>query len=164
MLLTDAIKKAEEDEYVKKLVSEGYFLCSGFTSLKQGKISEWILHFYSPKNKKVVDCFVGEPDLSVVLGEETPAIKEMQKLDIKSIKISSEKALDIAKQEFKKTASSTLITLHTKEKTLWTVNMITLDMNVHSFDIDSVSGKILDKKTVSLIKTFDTDSKYDNKS
>ena len=164
MLLLDAIEKAENDEHVKSLASDGYFLCSGFASLKSGSINEWILHYYSPKNRKVVDCFVGQADNAVTVGEETPAVKEMHKIDKSSIKITVDKALDTVKKAFRGKASSILIVLHKKQTLVWTINMITLDMTVNSFDVDAASGKILDRKTVSLIKKFDIDSKYETKS
>lgn len=148
MLLMDAIKKAESDKLVKKL-SKDHFLCSAFAFIRDGIVKEWTLHFFSPKEKKMVDCLVSD---TVTIGEETPAIKDMQELNTKKIKISSEKALKIVKREFDKKTITSMISLRKKKKITWTVNMITQDMMATSFDIDAMTGKIIERKEESLIR------------
>ena len=149
MLLMDAIRKAENDKLVKKL-SRDHFLCSAFAFIKDADVKEWTLHFFSPERKTMVDCFVSD---TVTIGEETPAIKDMQELDTCRIKISSERALEIVKKKFDKKAVSSMISLHKKEKIIWTVSMITQDMMVTSFDMDALTGKIIEKKEESLIRS-----------
>jgi len=147
MLLSDAIRKAEKDESIKKL-SKDHFLCSAFAFVKNGDVKEWILHFFSPKRKKMVDCFVSD---SVNIGEETPAIKDMQELDPKKVKVSSAQVLEIVKKRFDKKAVSSMISLHKKRKTIWTINMITQDMMVTKFDIDALNGEIINEEKKALI-------------
>ena len=149
MLLIDAIRKAENDKLVKKL-SKDHFLCSAFAFVRDGDVKEWILHFFSPERKKMVDCFVGN---SIIIGEETPAIKDMQELDTGKIKVSSERALKIVEKNFEKKIVSSMMSLHGKENIIWTVSMITQDMMITSFDIDAVTGEIIDKKEESLIRS-----------
>jgi uncharacterized membrane protein YkoI len=112
-------------------------------------VKEWTLHFYSPETKKIVDCFVAD---TVNIGEETPAIKEMQELDTSKIKISSKTALKTVNEEFDKKTISSMISLHKNEKIIWTVSMITQDMMATSFDIDAITGKIIEKREGSLLR------------
>ncbi len=148
MLLIDAIRKAEKDRLVRKL-SKNHFLCSAFAFIKDDSVNEWVLHYFSPESKKMVDCIVGS---AVNIGDETPAIKEMEKLDAKKVKVSSDRAIKIAGKGFEKKTVSSMISLHKKDKVVWTVSMITQDMIITSFDIDALTGKITDKKEESLLR------------
>jgi uncharacterized membrane protein YkoI len=148
MLLADAVRKAENDKLVKKL-SKDHFLCSAFAFIKDDDIKEWILHYFSPENKKMVDCFVSN---TVTIGDETPAIKDMKELNPGKIKITYKKAVTIIKKNFEKKIVSSMISLHQKEKIIWTVSMITQDMMITSFDLDAITGEIIEKKEESLIR------------
>ncbi len=150
LLLKEALEKAEKDLNVKKMMTEGYFLCSVFASV-QNSVNEWILHFYSSRTNKIVDCSVGE---SVLLGEETPAEKKFSKLEADKIKISAEQALEKAKKKFKGSAANTLMTLHKKKGMVWTINMIAPNMTATTYNIDAETGKLLSKDTTSLITTY----------
>jgi len=155
MNLNEAVERAERDEHVQQL--KGYFLCSSFATLNenQNNIKEWTLLYYSPSSKSVVDCFVSEKFVTV--GEETPAVNEIQKLELYNVKIDVSDALSIAEQRFKKKPLNILMSLHKKQinnkaYTVWTLAYITPDMSATSFDIDATSGKILKEERTSLIK------------
>ena len=148
MLLKDAVAKAKKDKMVKEL-SRDHILCSAFAFAKNDSVDEWTLHYYSPKTKQMVDCFVGK---SVTIGDETPAIKEMEELDVSSVKVSSDRAFKIAKKNFQKKEISSMLSLHKKKRITWSVSIITQDMMITRFDIDAISGKIIDKQEESLLR------------
>ena len=150
LLLTDAIEKAKKDPDVEKLMMDGYFLGSVFATAKDS-IKEWILHFYSSKKNKVIDCHVGDV---VALGEETDALKRMKKLSLDRLKITAETALDTAKEKFKGRTINILITLHRKESVVWTVNMISSALTATTYDIDAETGEIIDENVTSLITRY----------
>lgn len=155
MKLKEAAEKAGKNENVRKL--KGCFLSSGFACLSDDNktVNEWTILYYNTKRRTVVDCFVN--DRFVTVGEETPAIKDMQELDIDSVVISVEEALDIVDKHFKRKTINILISLHMKEfdgknLTVWTIGMIAPDISVTSFDIDANTGKILKEETTRLIR------------
>ncbi len=154
MNLLDAVEKVEHNENVRKL--RGYFLGSIFASIIESEeINEWTILYYNPHNKTVVDCFVSEKFVTV--GEETPAIKEMEELDLKNVNIGIETVLKTLEKKFKKKALNILISLHKKQfekeiKTVWTVAYVTPDMSAVSFDIDAASGDVLNEVTTHLLR------------
>ena len=150
MRVNDAIERTEKNEDVKKL--RGYFLCSCFACVKDknDKISEWTLLFYNPDKNAVLDCFVN--DKFVTIGDETPPISEIEKPDFKEVKTSIETAMETINKKFSKTTINVLITLHKKGSMVWTINMITADMNATTFDVDAKTGKITREETTSLIR------------
>ena len=154
MNLLDAVEKAEHNENVRKL--GGYFLGSIFASIVESEeLKEWTILYYNPQSKTVIDCFVS--DKFVTVGEETPAIKEMEELDLKNVKVGIETVLKTMEKRFKKKALNTLISLHKKHfeketKTVWTVAFVTPDMSAVSFDIDAASGNVLNEVTTHLLR------------
>ncbi|MFA4819345.1 MAG: PepSY domain-containing protein [Candidatus Aenigmatarchaeota archaeon] len=150
MELKEAIDRAESDEGVKKLTK--YFMCSCFVCIKdiKDKIDEWTLLFYNPEKELVIDCFVN--DKFVTLGEETPPLKEVKKPDFTEAHVTIKEALETVEKKFDKKTINVLITLHQKDTLVWTINMITPDMNATTFDIDAKTGNIVHEETTSLIR------------
>lgn len=155
MNLLDAVEKAEHNENVQKL--KGYFLGSVFASVSDtaDEVSEWTVLYYNPHTRSVVDCFVNENFVTV--GEETPAIKEIEELRMDDVKIGAEDAMAIVEKLFKGKAINILISLHEKEldnaaRTVWTIAFVTQAMSVTSYDIGASSGEIVKEETSSLIR------------
>lgn len=154
MKLEDAVKRAGANEGVQRLKTS--FLGSIFASLADSDdVKEWTLLYYNPRNRSVVDCFVSEKFVTV--GEETPAINEIQELDTKSIKVDVKNALKTAREKMPKKTVNILISLHVKDvdgkpRTVWTIGMVTPDISVTTFDIDADSGAVLKEETTSLIR------------
>lgn len=157
MEFSEALEIAESNDSVRKL--KGFFLGSGFASINTGKtneeIAEWTLLYYNPGKKTVIDCCVSEKMLTV--GEEMPALKEMEELDIGKVRMAFHEAMDVAAARIKKKALNILISLHMKDAggkkyAVWTIAFVTQDMSVTSVDIDSSSKKILKEETTRLIK------------
>jgi hypothetical protein len=154
MNLDDAVRRANANDQVQRL--KDFFLGSIFASLTEfTDVNEWTLLYYSPRTKTVVDCFVNEKFVTV--GEETPAINEMQELAMGEVNTTVDSALAIVKKQFKKKPINILISLHTKviEKksyTVWTIGLVTQDISVTSFDIDASNGAVLKEETTRLIR------------
>jgi hypothetical protein len=157
MNLDDAIRRAGANDQVQRL--KDFFLGSIFASLTEfSAVKEWTLLYYNPRTKTVVDCLVNEKFVTV--GEETPAINEMQRLQTDDVRVSVDKALSTVRSQFKKTAINILISLHNKEiekksYVVWTIGLVTQDIAVTSFDIDAASGAVLKEETTRLIRKLD---------
>lgn len=154
--MLEIIEKAMKDPKVQKLIKENFFLGSVFGSIQdkeldKGLVNEWILHFFNPKTQQVIDCFVND---SVIIGKETPAIKEMKKFDTKRLKTTFDQAFETVKNDFKNKPTNVLISLHTNKSNVlvWTINMITPDLMATSYDIDAETGALLEKKRVCLMR------------
>lgn len=154
MNLLEAMQKVEQNENVRKL--RGYYLGSVFSSIiEKQEITEWTFLYYNPTSKMVVDCFVAEN--LVTVGEETPAIKDMQELDLKKVKTGIEEAMETVKKKFNKSSLNTLISLHNKQfdketKTVWTIAFVTPEMSAISYDIDAGNGQVLNETTTNLLR------------
>ena len=145
----EAIEKAMKDGNVKKIIDDGFFLASAFSSLKKGKITEWILLFFNSKTKKTIDCYVTQ---NINLDEEMPAMKELTELNTEKIKISAEKAVETAKSKFSGSAISTLITITTKERVVISITFISAALQATIYDIDAENGEILREESANLAR------------
>lgn len=158
MELSEALDRAEKNENVQRL--KDFFLGSGFASINTDKqkdegIKEWTLLYYNPAKKSVVDCFVNEKFVTV--GEETPAINEVQELDVSKVKTTLQAALKTTSNSLKKKPLNILISLHMKDINnkhcaVWTIGFVTADMSVTSYDIDASNGKIAREETTRLLR------------
>ena len=145
-----AIERANANEEIKKL--SGYFLCSCFACIKQSKeeIKQWTLLYYNPDSRKVLDCFVN--DKFVTLGDETPPLAEIEKPDFEELKVTVEDALEKAAKDYRKSTLNVLITLHQKQRLVWTINLISGDMMATTVDVDAKTGEITRREETSLIR------------
>lgn len=143
MELEEALHKAAG--FIKEAGEKGYFLYSVFSSIKaaSGGIDEWVLHFYG--KGKALDCYVNEE----LVVEESQSLGEPVELDITKVKVTANKALETVGKN--KNAMTVLFSLHGNPP-VWTINFITASMSVTTFDVDAETGKIIRKKTVSILK------------
>ena len=149
MELQEAVERAMKDPKVTSL--RDYFIASVFSITDENKdIKSLTFLFYNPEGKKVRDCIVDGS--SVDLGEEQQAQKEMSPISVEAAKISIGEALGIARKHYSKKIINILVTLHMKEKLLWTITMIGADITATSYDIDAVDGQLLHEETTSLMK------------
>jgi hypothetical protein len=152
LLFSEALERAQGDENVKNL--NNYFLGSMFTSMDSETVEEWTLHFYNSKSNMIRNCVVSNSEIN--LQKEEPAIKEMNPLDIKEVKISLDEAIGIVKADYDEKHVQTLVTLHKKENVMWSINMISAAMIITTYSIDAETGEIKNKKTTSLIQRFNS--------
>jgi len=148
MQLKIAADRAASEEKIKKL--RGYFLGSCFACIKNKSdiVTEWTLLYYNASTGKAIDCFVN--DKFVTVSDETRTVNPVKEMDVGDVHIGIEKAIDIADGKFSKSTINILITLHFRERLVWTINMISADLNAITYDIDAASGKILREETTSL--------------
>jgi len=146
MDVKEAVENAEQNEDVKKLMNNT-ILCSCFSIQKNNLFIEWTLHYYNEKKKTITDVFVDSHGAFV--GEETPAMGTETRLNIADV-IPVEEAIELVKKKINNVIE-VLVTLHKKEKILWTINFITAGLEVYSFDIDALSKEIIVERRESLI-------------
>jgi hypothetical protein len=152
MNVLDAIEKAENNENIKTL--KDFVLGSAFACVKdKEEITQWTILFYNPRTKKVIDCFVNEK--FVTPGEETPALYETDELkeeDINKMKITVEKALEIAKEGVTKSIVNIMISLHKRDSILWSISIVATDMTALTIDINAETGDTIKKEETKLIR------------
>lgn len=153
MEVSEAIEKASNHSDIKAL--HGYFLGSCFAVAKKSddKIEDWTLMYYDSKTGKAVDCFVNKK--FVTASKETRSVSPVEKMELSGLKITIERALEIAQNKFARGTINILITLHTKKALVWSISMIGVDLTVTTYDIDAKSGKILEEESTSLIRKLD---------
>ncbi|MBI5347022.1 MAG: hypothetical protein HZB66_00230 [Candidatus Aenigmarchaeota archaeon] len=143
MNVKDAIKRVLDEGGIK--ARKDYFLASCFTTLKGAEEpSEWIVNFYNPKKKTIVDFYVSS---DIKEGGEAPALKPTKPLEPDNVKV--ELAEVLKNVSIMKGAIKTLVFLHKKH--VWTINVIGRSMDVASWEFDARNGELLGKKKTSLI-------------
>ncbi|MBI4019367.1 MAG: hypothetical protein HY364_03870 [Candidatus Aenigmarchaeota archaeon] len=153
MLFSKAVKIAGESEKTKRL--ENYFLGSLFASVHES-IGEWTLHFYNPKTHTTVNCTVHENG-TVEVEAETPALSKLEKLDIATVKISPEKAVQIAVADYSMPPVQTLLTLAMKAGVpVWTVSIISSALSVNSYDVSAEEGVLKEKRIATIMQRFNS--------
>ena len=146
-----AIEVAEKTPEVKALQKEGFFLSSLFANIHSldKEVDEWILHFFNPEKKTVVDCFANAE--GVEMGEETPALSDMKEFAFTHIIVGFDKAKEkVAGKSLKPV--SILVTLSRKGNMTWTFNFVNVDFSVLTVEVDALSGNITKEETSSLAR------------
>jgi len=154
MDIVKIIKRVERDSDVKKIIAQGFFLGSCF--FRKDRPKELIIHFYNPKTNTITDVFVTmDQKIDIMIGEETPAINEMTKIDIEKIRVSERQALE----KVKESGVEILMTLHNKkirgqQKLVWTINVLKQSLFVVTYEIDANSDEIIERRESSLIESI----------
>ncbi len=154
--LQNAIIFAEKSPDVKDLRSNGYFLNSAISILppNQENITDWILTYYSPKSKDVVQVFVKEAGVEV-RKPDAPLAPNLKELRLSDIKTNGDKMFVKAKQEFlkhKKPLSQVIVTIQHDKSVDWRFNFITKTLEIVQVSIDATSGSILGTTVTSLVR------------
>jgi hypothetical protein len=149
MELQEALQRAMKDPKVTSL--KNYFLASVFSITEEGKgVKEWTFLFYDPEEKKIRDCIVN--DKFTILNDEQQSQKDLMKMDANDVKVEINEALDIAQKTYSKKSISILITLHMKDRLVWTITFVGTDITATSYDIDAIDGTLLNEVSASLMK------------
>jgi hypothetical protein len=155
--LKAAIKRAKQDDKVKELQKNGYFLNSGISILKPERLDivDWILTFYNPLKDEVVEVLVDSVGLQIK--EPAKPLKPGHKeLKVDEIKTNLENMFEKAQGEFKKfkrPLSQVIITAQKEEDAIWRFNFITKTLEVATVTIDAKDGRVLSSELSSLMKT-----------
>ncbi len=149
--IKDAIKSIESKKENTDLIKQynGY-LSSAYSNFTD-ELKEWFVSYYSVEKGEVMIFKAGRD------GTSFDSFSKLQKdgpgghIDIKKIKVSASKALDIATKKNKSAAEKTLIVLENAEKYVWVVNFFTKSLDLISLKIDAKNGKVLKETKSSLI-------------
>lgn len=157
MKIKDAIEKAKEKKEIREIIERGGFFCSGFVTLGSGeKIEKWNLNFYSPENGKITSVSVSED--GVELGEsDKPLHSEVCNPDESKIIVSSQEALEKARQEFRlyaKPLAKILICFQKKGKECWNISFITKVGSIVNVKIDSQNGEVIKSEEINLFQKY----------
>jgi len=149
----EAIKKAENSDAVRKIMSEGFALssCVGISKLPFIP-SEWILSYYNPESNEVVACSVNEGSVELSKGSE--AIKSPSGfIDSSKLGFWEEELFEKAFAEIPAKRFNQLIaTLSIEEDThIWAFNFISDTLAVLTVKASAETGLILSKKERSLL-------------
>ena len=153
MRLADAIEQADGTPEVKKLKSEGAFVCSAYVLLApKEKITSWNVNYYSPRSKKITQVSVGK---TVVVSEEDDPLveKEYAPFSLK-LKVGAEEALGIAEKEaarLKLDASKVLVSLTKDGVEHWSISFISKMGAIVNVRISVETGEIMFSEKTNLI-------------
>jgi len=155
MNIKNAIEEAKKDDKIKEILNHGGFLTTGFITLgPTEKIEKWNLSFYDPETEKITSITVSEKFREIGV-TDSPIHKKIYKPNELKIKIDGEKALEIAKNEYKKYSkplSKILISLQKREKEFWNITFITKMGHLINIHIDAENGKIMKSKETNIFQ------------
>ncbi len=146
MHVLEAIRMSEEKMQGRK----DFFLCSCFVSSKDFSVRGWTVIFYNPKTKNVVECECSESGVEV--SEESRSMKEPRPLVKSEIIKDDSYALGKASSDFSGKPVNVLVSLQTKDRTMWTVSVVTQDLSATIYDIDAKTGEVLRKEKTGLVR------------
>ena len=145
-------------ELVDKIESTKEFLewknnnSSSFLSNIFIQDEETQLSYYVPENDKITTFFFKENQIRILQDQEVlephPSI---QPLLIENVKISSEKALEIAKEKIEEPISKIFLIIQTLEdKPIYNLTFFTQTQKIINTKIDAVSGEVISNSSTKL--------------
>jgi hypothetical protein len=159
MNLKDTIKKVEKSRAFKDFIKDNpeFYLAHCFTMLDENdKKYEWQVGYYSLKKDKLV-VFETVPGIKL-LDQDDAFTREniVKKLDMKLVKISLGKALEICdglvKEKYSaQTITKRIIILQTLEKQIYNMTLITMSYSILNIKIDAGSGEIISHNLQSIL-------------
>jgi hypothetical protein len=159
MILKNTIKEVEKSKIFKDFMKENpeFYLVHCFTMLdEKEKKYEWQLGYYSLKKDKLV-VFETVPEIKL-LDQDDAFTREniVKKLDMKLVKVSLGKALEICDNLVKEkyaaqTITKRIIILQTVEKQIYNITLITMSYSILNIKIDAASGEIISHNLQSIL-------------
>lgn len=150
--LEDAVRKADEDAELKKIVDENNGYLSAIYSTARESLDTWHFSYYCP-DKKMAAVFgismdgVGFEGFSPLIANRTGG-----RLDMEKVKVGARPAFDIAGGRVPKECSEVLLTLQNPDGVqVWIVNFFTKEMELISVTVDAESGKVLKENKTTLV-------------
>jgi len=159
MLFKDAYKKLIKSEVFKKWEKKhnNDFLAHGFFLEENGK-SSWQIGYYNKKDDKITPFIVS--DKEIVQTEASEIFKRpdatIEELHVDSIKISSDEALQKARELQKKkykndqTMKEIMIAQNLDKEPVFNITLITSTFNALNIRIHAITGKIILEKLTPL--------------
>ena len=158
-MLKQSIKKVEQSKVFKSFIKKhsDYYLVHCFTMADAiAKKYKWDLGYYSEKNDNVV-VFESEPKVSMKPAEE--AFKKegtIKKLDIKKVKVSVSKALELCNNLLiakypREIITKRIIILQHLEKQVYNITLVSMSFNILNIRIDANTGEVIKDNIQSII-------------
>ncbi len=110
------------------------------------------LSYYNPENDRITTFFFKENQIKILEDQEIlEPHPKIQPLIINNIKITQDKALEIAKENIKELISKTFIVIQTLEdKTVYNLTFFTQTQKIINTKIDAESGNIVGNSSTKL--------------
>ena len=155
MKIQKIIKNLKQVEDIKKIIKNGGFLISALSIINpENKTDEWNIGFYDPNTKKITEIHVNKNNVKIEK-PDNPIREISEGPDENKIKISSEKALEIANKDFEKyktKAKKIIISFQLKEKEIWNITFISNFGTLINVEIDAENGNVLNSEKKSLFE------------
>lgn len=139
--------------------NEDSYLSSFFKIIEDEEKDWWQVDFYNPK-KDNMTSFIAEQEVKIA-GKDSKIFKKnhekIDKLDLTTVNISVQKALqlanDLLKEKYKEhRATKKIVILQNMKMTLWNVTFLTPSMKLLNVRIDADSGDILEDSLKSILE------------
>jgi len=160
MNIIQAIKSVDKSNEFKSFIKESpeYYLAHCFTMLDENERKyEWELGYYSPKKDKLV-VFETVPSIKL-RDEDDPFTRDnvIKELDMKQVKISLARALEVCDELVKDKYSAHAITkriiiLQNIEKPTYNITLVMRSFSVLNIKIDAVTGSIVSHNLQNLME------------
>ncbi len=158
MKLSSAIKRARQQDSVKGLLKDGWFLCSVLAEIDpKGEISGWRFDYFNTEKDKAKTLTLSEEEAK--LGKDDDMLGDPEEFHPDQAKVSPEEALKIAKEEIKTPIRKIILT--NKKNSYWNVVFITKVASYIVCRINMRSGDMILKKESSLFTMVGKDPSED---
>lgn len=161
MEFLEAIKKLNESKVFKewnKNNKNKYYLSHAFIMKDQQVKEDWQIGYCNKENKKIVTFNVSD---EIIKNPETEALndnKEILKLNLDKIKITLNKALEIAEKKQKEKYSAhipfkkIIILQNLDLGQVWNITYVTNTFKTLNIKIDSETGEVLSDELLEIFK------------
>ncbi len=160
MEFKEALKKLESSKEYKEFSkkNKACYLSYAFIMIDESVKEEWQIGYYNPKDDKVSTFAINEKITQNPEAEIFKDDKKVLKLELADVKITLEKALDIAEKTQKEkysphTPFKKIIILQKLEiGQVWNITYVTNTFKTLNMKIDSSSGKVLKDELIDFFK------------
>ncbi len=162
MNVIDIIKKLEDSKEFTSWIKnhKKAYLAHCFRMLDEVNSKIWQIGYFNPESNLITVFVV---DDKITRNEDSEVFKEQKKLvnrlDVKEVKVTEDKALDNANEilgkEYKgSTVFKSFMILQNIDKIgqVWNITFVTQQFKTINIKIDSLKGTVIDHKMVSLIR------------
>ena len=160
MRIADVLGKVEKSKDFRKLKKENpeFYLAHAFTMIDENeKKGAWELGFYSPERDRLA---VFETEPKVRLKSEDEVFKQegiVKPLDVKKIKVSFQKAMELCDELLKskysaQTVTKRIVIIQSLERPMYNVTLVTRSFSILNIKIDCQTGEVISDNLQSLMK------------
>ncbi len=132
------------------------YLCACFLIFGPEEQGTWQLDYYN-KEKHEITSFILSEKIEVKTSEEIfqKEKKDVEELDLKKLKISFEKVLEITeklrKEKYKHETPTKTIVILQNAKPLWNITYLTASFKILNVKINAITGEIIEERLESVM-------------